>query len=266
MPSGTLAPNHFEKHLRKSSYRLTSSKPFNPSGNKNGREYHRPRPTIPTFQSENETTTGMLSPHHVAAGIPVQPLKVSFRRGGVSTTVSRSAVPAEAMRAIANAQESFVIRQKRAYDLDRQRRIKLALGSVGRLSTRTSITNQTSISNAESIKKRSKKSSKVSKKSKERKSGPVKIPAETLTRRRQPVEPVEEIKPKKKRVVRKKKAIQKVLSNIISDDEVNGDAENDKRIESATASILAVIENTIDQNKVSSKKKKTVKRKKPVKI
>ena len=260
MPSGNLAPNHFEKHLRRSSYRLTSSKPFNPSGNKNGREYHRPRPIIPTFQSENETAaSGMLSPHHVAAGTPVEPLKVSFRRGGVSTTVSRSAVPAEAMRAIANAQESFVIRQKRAYDLDRQRRIKLALGSVGRLSSRT-ITSQNNISNFEPIKKRSKKSAKISKKTtkQERKAAPVKIPGETLTRRR---ELVEEIKPevkKKKKIVKKKKSIQKV-SNIV-DVDFAGDVEN--RIESATASILAVIEGTIDENKESSKKNKKVKRKK----
>ena len=261
MPSGSLAPNHFERHLRKTTYRLTSNKPFNPSGNKNGREYHRSRPAIPQFQSQKETS-GMLSPHHVAAGTTVEPLRVSFRRGGVSASVPRSAIPEEAMRAIANAQESFITRQKRAFDLDRQRRIKLALASVGRLSTRTSITSQTSQFSAPT-KKKIKKPAKKNKKS-VRKAGPVKIPGETLTRRREPSE--ETIKRPKKKILKKKKPTSLKSSNIISDDEINGDVDIEHRIESATASILAVIENTVDQNKKSSKKKKIVKRKKTVKL
>jgi len=149
MPNGNIAPNHFEKQLRKTPYRQSSSKPFVPSGNRNGRTHHRPRPTmITSFQSERQSeSTGMLSPHHVAAGTTIEPLKVSFRRGGVSTTVSRSAVPQEAMQAIANAQESFIARQKRAFELDRQRRIKLALASANHYS-RNNIVTKTLITNS----------------------------------------------------------------------------------------------------------------------
>lgn len=269
MPSVHLVPNHFEKHLRKSSYRLPSNRPFNPSGNKNGREYHRSRPHTPQFQSPKNETSGMLSPHHVAAGTTIEPLKVSFRRGGVSATKSRSAVPQEAMRAIANAQDSFISRQKRAFDLDRQRRIKLALTSVGRLSTRTSITTQSSqFSTSDSTKQKTKKLAKSSTKKKSvRKGGPVKIPGETLTRRRDSIEEIK--RPKKKKIVTNKKKLtkKKVSSNIISDDEVNGDADTDteERIQSATANILAVLENAVN-HKVSSKKKKIVKKKKVVRV
>lgn len=268
MPNGSIAPNHFEKQLRKTTYRPSSSKPFVPSGNKNGREYRRPRPLIPPFQSERQQSesTGMLSPHHVAAGTTIEPLKVSFRRGGVSATVSRSAVPQEAMRAIANAQESFIARQRRAFELDRQRRIKLALASASHYSRNNAVTKtiSTSIKLSEN-KKESKKSLKSSKKKKKsvRKAGLVKIPAETLTRRRESIE--EKIKPiKKKKIAKKKKlVVPKVIiskgSNASND---FNDEETEKRIESATASILSVIENTVDQNvQMSSKKKKLVKKK-----